>query len=190
MTHRRVLGLLLLAACAGSPASPQVTRALALPEAGDARKQLLAESGRRIYAELRAGTPQRLLLDDLGMSRVLDSAAASSNAVLRARGVDAPRPDELRAAFAKTSYGGACFDRARPAVPAGELGLRQPGFVFDRVLIAGIEGGGTRVAAWLEGTFLATDAGVYALLLSRVEAPRRDHADLVIQQCDLADGLN
>ena len=185
-----VVGLCLLAACAGSPAAPEVTRALPLPEASAARKQLLGEIGRRIYAELRAGTPERLLLDDLGLSRVLDSAAASSSAVLRARGVSAPRPDELRAAFAQTSYGGACFDRARPVVPAGELGLLQPGFVFDRVLVVGREGGGTRVAAWLEGTFLATDAGVYALLLSRVEAPRRDHADLAIQQCDLADGLD
>jgi hypothetical protein len=43
------------------------------------------------------------------------------------------------------------------------------------------------VAAWVEGTFLATDAGVYALLLSRVEVPRREHADLAIQQCDLED---
>jgi hypothetical protein len=183
------LGWLLVAACAGSP-TQQVTRAVALPDAGPARKQLLSEIGRRIYAELRAGTPERLLLDDFALDRVLESAAASRNAVLRGRGLAAPRPDELRAALVETSYAGACFDRARPAVPAGELGLRESGFVFDRVLVVGREASGTRVAAWLEGTFLATDAGVYALLLSRVEAPRREHADLAIQQCDLMDGLD
>jgi hypothetical protein len=182
--------LLLLAACAGSPTAPQVTRALPLPEDRAARKQLLGEIGRRIYGELRAGTPERLLLDDLELERVLDGAAASRSAVLRARGLAAPPPAELRAALTKTSYAGACFDRARPVVPAGELGLRQPGFVFDRVLVVGQEASGTRVAAWLEGTFLATDAGVYALLLSRVEVPRREHSDLAIQQCDLADGLD
>jgi hypothetical protein len=158
-----------------------------LPEPGAARKQLLADAGRRIYAELRAGTPERLLLDDLGLDRVLDPTAASRNAVLRARGLAAPPPNDLRAALTGTSYAGACFDRAQPAVPAGELGLRQPGFVFDRVLVVGREPSGTRVAAWVEGTFLATDAGVYALLLSRVEVPRREHADLAIQQCDLED---
>jgi hypothetical protein len=63
------------------------------------------------------------------------------------------------------------------------------GFVFDRVLIVAAEGDGGALAAWLEGVFVGTGDLVVALVLSRVEAPRRDHTDLALLQCDAMDGL-
>jgi hypothetical protein len=158
-----------------------------LPADQPARAQKLGEIGRRLYATLRAGQPEQLVLDELELEAVVEPAAVSRITLVRARGSALPPARELAAAFEHTTYAGACFDRARPEAPAGELGLRAPGFVFDRVLVAGREPGGGRVAAWLEGTFVVTDRGVWALLLSRVEEPRREHADLALQACDLQD---
>jgi hypothetical protein len=45
--------------------------------------------------------------------------------------------------------------------------------------------GGGALAGWVEGQFLHTDAGFGALRLDRVEAPRRDHADLELAICEL-----
>jgi hypothetical protein len=179
-------GALLLAACAGQT-SPVVTRPETLPAEQPARAQKLTEIGRRLFATLREGRPEQLVLDDLELGAVIEPAAVSRISLVRARGSALPPARELVAAFEGTTYAGACFDRARPEAPAGELGLRAPGFVFDRVLVAGREPGGGTVAAWLEGTFVVTDAGVWALLLSRVEEPRREHADLALQACDLRD---
>jgi hypothetical protein len=179
---------LVLAACAG-PSAAVVTRPEVLPIEQPARSEKLTEIGRRLFATLRTGRPEQLVLDQLELDAVIEPAAVSRITLVRARGSALPPARELTAAFEHTTYAGACFDRARPEAPAGELGLRAPGFVFDRVLVAGREPGGGRVAAWLEGTFLVTDTGVWAILLSRVEAPRREHADLALQACDLRDQL-
>src|SRR5204863_4678852 len=80
--------------------------------------------------------------------------------------------------FHGAHYQALCIQRARPEPAGGLLGLRQPGWVFDRVLVVAEEPGGGRVAAWAEGVFLHTDQGLGAVDLSRLEAPRRDHADL------------
>ena len=179
---------LLLAGCAGATTAV-VTKPVTLPTEQPARGRKLGEIGRRVFASLQAGKPEQLLLDSLELSIVLEPDAVSRINVVRARGSDLPPARQLAAAFGGTEYAGACFDRARPEAPAGEVGLRARGFVFDRVLVAGRDAAGGRVAAWLEGTFLVTDAGVWALLLSRVEAPRREHADLALLTCDLRDQL-
>jgi hypothetical protein len=79
--------------------------------------------------------------------------------------------------------------RARLEGPGPALGLRESAFVVDRLLVAGVEPGGGRVAAWVEGTFLYTDQGFFAVVLQRLETPRRDHADLDLAQCDFRLGL-
>lgn len=194
MNARAALGLGLLLACATPPPPAEPTRALPLPEAREPRHELLTAYGRQIYAQLRAGTPEQLLLDDLALRRVVEDPLATQYAALRARGVSAPAPAILREAFSDKPYLGACFDRARPRVAAGQLGLREAGFVFDRVLVVGTDPAGDRqagyIGAWVEGTFVGTDAGVYALTLARVEEPRTYHADLALGPCDLEVGLH
>jgi hypothetical protein len=111
--------------------------------------------------------------------------------VLRA----APRPAapvtlsaDARALLRSARYAGLCIQQGRAEPSGGSLGLRAPGFVFERALLIGRDGGGGAVASWVEGRFLHTDAGFGALSLERVEAPRRDHADLELADCELRTG--
>jgi hypothetical protein len=67
------------------------------------------------------------------------------------------------------------------------LGLRRSGFVFERGLLIGREAGGGQLAGWVEGVFVLTERGFVALEIERVEPPRRDHSDLELAECELAD---
>jgi hypothetical protein len=66
------------------------------------------------------------------------------------------------------------------------LGLQADGWIFDRFLLIGRRPSGRRIAAWVEGVFVYTDAGFTALDLERVEEPRWEHSDLEIAPCDLS----
>jgi hypothetical protein len=66
-------------------------------------------------------------------------------------------------------------------------GLRQSGFVFERGLLIGREAGGGELAGWVEGVFVLTGQGFVALEIQRVEPPRRDHSDLELAECEIAD---
>ncbi len=179
---------LCLASCASAPHT--ASRTLPYPERPTERVQLLDDLGARAFAVLLHGTPHALLLDDVGLRAVLKPEAANQAAALRASTALGMRvPADAAAALANAHYQGVCLQGAR-LVPAGPpLGLRAPGYIFDRALVVGVEPDGGRVAAWVEGTFVLTDLGFYALALQRLEAPRRDHADLDLAPCDLEIGL-
>jgi len=180
----------LLCGCAAAP-PPAAIRPTPLPDDPAARKLALGQIGRQLYVALAEGQPERLMIDDVDLRSVLDAEAATRVAATRARG-SAPglAAAELRAAFSGATYHGVCFDRARHEAAGSPLGLLAGGFAFDRALVVGLQPGGSRVAAWIEGTFVGTGDLVFALILSRVEAPRREHADLELLQCDLRDGLD
>jgi hypothetical protein len=132
------------------------------------------------------------MLDASELKSIFDTDGALRILQLRERG-SAPglAAAEQRAAFGGTTYGGVCFDRARREAAGTTLGLLHPAFVFERALIVGKQLDGTPIAAWMEGLFMSTGTGdlAVALVLSRVEAPRRDHPDLGLLQCDFTDGL-
>jgi hypothetical protein len=180
---------LALAGCAGVP-PPAALRPAPLPEEPQARQLALGQIGRQLYAAVVEGQPERLLVDDLELRSVLESEAATRVAAIRARG-SAPglAAAEMRSSYYGTTYQGVCFDRARFEPAGSNLGLRVGGFVFDRALVVALQPDGGSIASWLEGTFVGTGDQVVALILSRVEAPRREHSDLAILQCDQADGL-
>jgi len=92
-------------------------------------------------------------------------------------------------ALRTATFSGACFQGLREE-PAGTVtGLIEPGWLFERVLLVGQEATG-RVATWLEGEFLWTDAGFGALTILSVEDPRRGHADLELAVCDVDLGVH
>ncbi len=95
--------------------------------------------------------------------------------------------DERHGAFAETEFSGLCVLRSREEAAHAESGLDLPGWVFDRALVVG-DRGGRRLGAWLEGTFVYTDHGIFALDLARVEEPRSQHSDIELVQCDQAVG--
>ncbi len=83
---------------------------------------------------------------------------------------------------------GWCARGVRVAEPGGVEGFRARTLFVERVLIVGAEESG-RWAAWVEGLVL-TSAGwrmlPWVTFEDAVEAPRRDHTDLGIWDCDLA----
>lgn len=177
-----------LAGCGGSAAPAHPTTPRAPPAERQARDAAIARFGERAWAALLAGAPERLLYDDLDLRRLLDASGATRlsarrlGAGTRIGGVSADLPAMLRSA----EYAGICVQGAREEPAGGVLGLRENGWVFDRALVIGRRPGGRRIASWLEGTFLFTDAGFGALEIERVEAPRWEHSDLELAPCDLA----
>ena len=182
------LVLLGLIAC-GGPAASSLPTAAPLPEEHAARDGVLQSFGAQLFAALSHGAPLQILFDDAALRALLEPNAAARAASLR-HNLSATVGAELGdgGLFHGTTYQALCIQRARPEPAGGMLGLRQAGWVFDRVLVVAEEPGGGRVAAWAEGVFLNTDQGLGAVDLSRLEAPRRDHADLELASCDLVAG--
>jgi hypothetical protein len=83
---------------------------------------------------------------------------------------------------------GWCARGVRIAQPNGPEGFRERVLLVERLLIVGAEPDG-RWAAWVEALVL-TGAGwrmvPWVPYADAVEAPRRDHSDLVLWDCDLA----
>ncbi len=174
----------LCAACgASSPRAPSTPTPL--PQLDAARPELAA-FGQRLYRALALGRLEAVTFDAVALDRLLLPAAGRRALAMRAQ-VPGPRrlpPDET-AVWAGARYAEICVQQGRAEPRDGALGLRAPGFVFERALIVGREPGGGALAGWVEGAFLHTDAGFGALSLDRVEAPRRDHADLQLAVCEL-----
>lgn len=179
--------LSLLGACAGPAASARATTPRSRPEDRGDRDAAVVHFGERAWAALRAGAPERLLYDDLDLRELLDTAGATRLSARRlAAGPRLGVTVDLEALLGSAEYAGICLQGARDEEPGGVLGLRRGGWVFDRALLIGRRPGGRRIATWIEGTFLFTDAGFGALDLERVETPRWEHSDLEIAPCDVA----
>jgi len=175
-------------ACVGASTVP--SRTLPLPPLQSERDRVFADLGQRAFLALSHQALGGLLLDDQGLRAVLEPEQASRVAALRSSpGADLPVPQDAgNTAFANAAYSGLCIQGARMESAGSPLGLRRAAFVLDRALVAGVEPGGGRVAAWLEGTFVLTDQGFYAIAVQRLETPRRDHADLDLAPCDFRFG--
>lgn len=182
------VALLALIGCGGANSS-RLPSAAPLPAEHAARERVLQSFGAQLFAALSKGAPRQILFDEEAL-RVLLEPNAAERAVSLRHNLAATLAAELGdgGLFFGTKYQALCIQRARPEAAGGPLGLRQPGWVFDRVLVVAEEPGGGRVAAWVEGVFLHTDQGLGAIDLSRLEAPRRDHADLELATCDLVAG--
>jgi hypothetical protein len=181
-----VLTALLVAGCGGtSPAG--ATRCLVAPETREARSEAIDAFGRRAWAALTEGAPQGVLFDDLELRALLDAAGATRFSARRITLTSRlGGTSELPARTSGAEYAGVCLQGARVEDAGGVLGLQRPGWIFARALVIGRRPGGQRVASWLEGAFVYSDAGFRALDLERVEAPRWEHSDLELAPCDFA----
>ena len=189
---RAILGsLLLLTACGPTlppvDAPPRPTTAAVLPDDPQLRRRAIDSLGRRAWAAMTAGEPERLLVDELDLRALLDPAGATRIGARRLE-VDSTigSTRDFPTLLASAEYAGLCVQGARAETAGGVLGLRADGWIFDRMLLIGRRPSGRRIAGWLEGTFLYTDAGFAVLDLERVEEPRWEHSDLELAPCDLA----
>ncbi|AKF05404.1 hypothetical protein [Sandaracinus amylolyticus] len=194
MAPRAALALVLLvAACSGpgaaAPARP--TTPLVMPTEIAARHAAMDAFGARLFAALAAGRPADVMLGDDELRVLLESDAATRIGAHRATvamrlGADVGR---VPLGLDGSHYLGVCLQDARDEPADGPLGLRADGWTFRRVLVAAERPGGRRVALWVDGLFVFTDAGFGALDLERVESPRPEHSDLEIAPCDMATRL-
>lgn len=178
----------LLTACGGTPAPSGPTCPVGMPATVDARNLAIDDLGQRAWAAMAAGDPRALLYQDTDLEVLLDSGATARVAARRLALDDrlAIDPDALRSPLASAEYAGICLQGARAVEAGGPIGLIADGWVFDRLLIIGRRPTGRRVAAWIEGVFVYSDAGFAAIDLERVEEPRWEHSDLEIAPCDLS----
>lgn len=186
---RLALSVALLAGCAGANAGAvRPTGPALLPDAPAVRRAAIDALGRRAWDAMAAGRPAELLYDDRDLEVLVDRGAVTRIAARRLAHAErlAPEPARLRVALASATYAGVCLQGARPEEAGGPIGLVADGWVFDRLLVIGRRPMNRRVAAWLEGVFVYSDAGFAALDLERVEEPRWEHSDLEIAPCDLS----
>jgi hypothetical protein len=189
-----------LAACAAlvACASTQGTRVATIEVPDEAMRSGWAE------ARLTEGTPAVL------RTLVEGGAAGLRGLRLRASELDAvfteagrrrveqsvagitPSPREVRWQMLAVHRGdplvGWCARGVRVAEAGGAEGFQRRTLYVERLLLVGGEAGG-RWALWVEGLVL-TGAGWRMLpwvpYEDAVEAPRRDHSDLALWDCDLA----
>ena len=177
--------LFVLSACASSAPAAASMRVPTAPRplpAHGASSAALDALGQRLYAAVSSGQWGEVLFDEVVLDALLDSSASSQ--ALRSSRTVALSPEQ-RGLWGQASYAGLCVQQGRLEPASGVIGLRSPGFVFERALLIGQEPGGGQIAGWVDGRFLNTDAGFGALAVERVETPRRDHADLELQVCEL-----
>lgn len=177
-----MLVLLVLAACGASTPSLAVR---SIPERPADRDRMLENAGIKIYGALAAGRPETLIVDDMGLRALVTPEAATTFTALRNAPRDAfPDAASLRR-LADAAYSGICLQQSGIETPGGRFGFTAPAWVFHRALVVGTRPSGSRVASWVEGTFVFTTDGIVALDLAAVEAPRWEHADIEIGGCDV-----
>jgi hypothetical protein len=173
----------LLAACATSALPPAARE---LPSDARERDRMLATFGRQLYRALASGHLDGVIADDRARDALLRPEVARRSSRSLAAGQYDPAAGE-RELWGSARYSGLCVQSGRTEPPAGVVGLRRSGFVFERGLLIGREAGGGELAGWVEGVFVLTEQGFVALEIERVETPRRDHSDLELAECELAD---
>jgi len=172
-----------LLACASTAPSPAPRE---LPTDARQRDRMLATFGQRLYRALASGHFEHVIADDRARDALLrpEVARRSSRSLAAGQYDSAASEREL---WGAARYSGLCVQSGRTELPAGVIGLRRTGFVFERGLLIGREAGGGELAGWVEGVFVLTEQGFVALEIERVETPRRDHSDLELAECELAD---
>ena len=174
----------------GCGSAAPTLRPLPVPAERSARHEIIDSFGRRLYGAVADARPESVLLDDIGLRAVTEPSAASRYAALRVGVSSRLRADgsALRT-LQDARYAGVCLQGSRLEPPGSTVGLSHAGWTFDRILVVGLQPGGRRMAAWVEGTFIYTSEGFAALDLTRVEEPRWEHADLELAPCDMQIGI-
>lgn len=183
----------LLSACGGAATSTSTREAHELqqaPSAPSLQVQLLRDFAERAFQVLQDGAPTDLVFDDVTLRRLLHSVAATRASAQR-NGMFSASDGRVRGfeLWRGARFGGACFQGLRDEAVGTLFGLAEPGWVFERVLLVGQEPTG-RIAVWLEGEFVLTDAGFGAIVIQAVETPRRNHSDLELAVCDVDLGVH
>ncbi len=183
-----------LGACAGAPAATFPT--VSVPD--DAARSGWAEARIhegvprvfRALAEGGAGAMRAMRLRPAEVGELFTDAGRQR--IERSVPGLTPSPRERRWQLLSLHRGDAvvgwCARGVHVAEPGGAEGFRERTLYVERLLIVGAEGDG-RWGAWIEGLVLTGNGWrmlPWVPFEDTVEAPRREHSDLALWDCDLA----
>jgi hypothetical protein len=173
----------------GGCARPAALAPARMPVDPVARRSSLGELSLGLFEALRAGSLEQSVARGHEVDQLVDPQTRLRIERERAGRLDQGLLGSFRRDWAGASFAGFCAQGARDeASAAQDLGLSRPAWVLERLLVVA-DLGGLRSASWLEGRFVFTDQGWKTLSLTRIEQPRRRHADLELAPCDVESGL-
>ncbi len=185
---------MLVAGCGGTEAARGVGFAT-LPEGSLARgwaEPLVAQAAPAMFAALSTRGASALVALRLHGADVPGFFTEAGQARI-ARGIPGlvPRASERRwqalHALANTAVAGWCARGVRLVEANGPEGFRGRALTVDRLLVVGVEPGGYW-GMWLEGLVYTAEGWRFLPTVpygEAVQAPRRDHADVDLWDCDL-----
>lgn len=182
------MGVAPMAGCGGEQTRSRVMRPMPWPGRASRNAEIRRFAAHLFRAMVHGRIRDSQVSDDELSELFFDEHAARLRVMRRSAASPASAARTAYRPFRETSFDSACIQGATVLSEGGPLGLRAAGATFDRILLAGREGGGWRWAAWVEGIFLLTNRGVVLVQASRFERPRRDHADLELAPCDIRVG--
>lgn len=193
--HRLLLLLGMCAACGGTQSEsklpPQSLQLRNAPQQAAERRQTLERFAGSVFDALVADDANRLVVPLTTLEELVDEAAQDRLSALRVALPSRTRLDEAAfEALTVTSVSGLCVQGAQDEPKGGPHGLRESAWVFQRALVVASRVDNKRTAFWIEGDFVLTDQGVLALDIHSIEAPRWQHSDLEIGQCDVEFGMD
>ena len=161
-----------------------------MPPDRQQRQEALGDLAKLLFRAVVEATVEPVLYTIADLPKILDPGAVERIKALRlGLGSRVSLDPERHGRFAETTLYGLCVLGARVENPGGDVGVSQPAWVIERALLVGERGGGQRLGAWFEGTFVHSNVGLRAIDLRRVEVPRWEHADLELVRCDMQVGL-
>lgn len=181
------LTLSLLASTVGC-ASRVPLKPRTLPSEAIERRESLDALARSLYTALGSGEPDSCLIAPRELDELLTPEGRLRAEAWRGKGGFESTRQAWAEAQRTVHYQGYCAQGAKDEPPGGGVGLVEPGWLVQRVLLVG-DDGVRRSAAWVEGVFVLTDQGFRVLGFSRIEAPRAHHADLDLAPCDVEQGI-
>jgi hypothetical protein len=187
-----LLGLAAVGGCAGAaPGSSTAAGTLAargIPTDQNERLASLDRLGAELHGALRRGDLGELWADGNDLDLLLTVEARARRSAGRRDSGQALSRGGWATAWAGHPYGGFCAQGARLESAGGALGLREPGWIIDRMLVVSADGH-RQSASWVDGLFVYTTRGWLVIELQEAEAPRPGHADLELAPCDVQRGL-
>jgi len=174
--------------CGAAP--PIAIQALPAPARVEERSAQIGALGRMLFDALQGPGLAAVLADGAALDALLLPDMRARWTAQRA-GVGSSAMRVLApwvGLWAGFEYTGACAQRVRETSPGGALGLRRTSWVAERVLVAA-HSGPVRSGAWVDGTFVLTNQGWRAIVVTHVDTPRAANSDLELAPCDVQQGI-
>jgi len=181
---------LMLGACGPAAAGGGGTTLASRPLPADQNERLASvdQLGEQLYGVLTRGSLGDLWANGNDLDQLFTVNARAKRSAGRGDASHVLAEGGWGQAWVHHPYGGFCAQGGREEPANGPLGLKEPTWVLDRVLVVAADGH-RRAASWVDGLFVYTTRGWIAVDLHEAESPRPDHSDLELAPCDVQRGI-